>query len=110
MGGAKIINASFYGDPVGGLAGSKYWMAQLGETKDMAAVRNQDIKMGKADFVFGDVDALVDKSRYQKYVLSDEKGKSIAFWGRKGVKYPPKDFKVSDMDVLLKRRVINVQK
>lgn len=107
IGGAKIINDSFYGDPVGGLAGSKYWMPQFGETKEMAAVRAHDIKDGKADFVFGDVDTIIDKCRYQNYLIMDKKGKSISFWGRKGLHYPPKNFQVSDMDILLKRRVID---
>lgn len=91
---------------MGSLPGSKYWLVQLGETPEMAAVRNRDIREGKADFVFTDQEALIDKKRYQQYTLTDSKGKSISFWGVKGLRYPPKNFEVSDMDVLLKRRII----
>lgn len=104
---AKMINASHFGDPVGSLPGSKYWLTQLGETEEMAAVRKRDIIKGKADFILVDTDSLIDKKRYQLYKLVDKKGKSLEFWGVKGLKYPPEDFHVSDMDVLLKRRVIN---
>lgn len=108
--GASIINQSYYGDPVGSIPGSKYWLPQLGETPEMAAVRNRDIINGRADFIFGNVAALIDKKRYHQYILKDHKGKSISFWGMKGLRYPPKNFRVSNMDVLLKRRVINVVK
>ena len=50
---------------------------------------------------------LIDKERYQLYTLVDKKGESISFWGIKGLNYPPEDFHVSNMDILLKRRVIN---
>lgn len=72
----------------------------------MAHGRLHDVRECKADFIFGDYDALIDRNRYQKYVLTDSHGKTISFWGVKGLRYPPKNFKVSDMDVLLKRRVV----
>lgn len=103
---ARVINSTV-GDPVGSIPGSKYWLPQLGETAEMAEVRYCDIRDNKADFVFGDFDKLIDKNRYQRYNLVDDKGDSISFWGVKGLRYPPKDFSVSDIDVLLKRRVIN---
>lgn len=104
---AKVINHSSVGDPVGSLPGSKYWLPQLGETAEMAAVRQRDIRESKADFIFGDCEMLIDKERYQLYTLVDKKGESISFWGIKGLNYPPEDFHVSNMDILLKRRVIN---
>ena len=73
----------------------------------MAAVRQRDIRESKADFIFGDCEMLIDKERYQLYTLVDKKGESISFWGIKGLNYPPEDFHVSNMDILLKRRVIN---
>lgn len=106
----RIINESTVGDPVGSIPGSKYWLAQFGETPEMRNLRNRDIHDGNADVIFGNVDALVNKKIFQKYTICDDKGKSISFWGRKGLKYPPKDFYVSDMDILLKKRVINIEK
>ena len=106
IGGGKIIGTSNYGDPGLTIPGSKYWIPQLGETSEMAHGRLHDVRECKADFIFGDYDALIDRNRYQKYVLTDSHGKTISFWGVKGLRYPPKNFKVSDMDVLLKRRVV----
>ncbi len=107
IGGARIIGQSQYGDPVGSLPGSKYWLPQLGETPEMASIRNNDISNGKADFIFSGQTELINKKRYQRYILTDSHGKSVSFWGVKGLRYPPKNFEVSGVDVLLKRRVIN---
>lgn len=91
------------------LAGTKYWLSQLGETKEMALSRREDVKMNKADFVFGDFEDIIDKSHYEKYNLTDKRGTSVSFWGPKGLKYPTDNFCVSDLDILFKKRVINAK-
>lgn len=101
-----IITPGNNGVTTGCLAGTKYWLPQLGETDEMYMSRIEDVKRKHADFVFGNYEDVIDSTFYEKYILTDAKGVSVSFWGLKGLNYPPDDFHISDWDVLIKRKIV----
>lgn len=95
------------GMPVNVLPGCTYWTDQVGKTDEMTKLQWQSIEKAEPDFISIDVNyngserecALA--SGYQYYLTV--KGQDL--YGRKGLKFPPKNFKVSNTDILLKRKI-----
>lgn len=102
------------GMPVGCLPSTLYWIKQVGVTDEMKQSRKEAIAKHKPDFIFANK---YDKEEIQQIVVAGYQyyltipvpvysGVGYELYGPKGLKLPPKDFCVSDMDILLKRRII----
>lgn len=94
-----------FGTPVGALPSSKYWSTQTNPTREMLAGQDADIATGRADFVItyskAEYDSLLTSSGYQRlYEFAP-----LALYSKHRVQAPPASFRVSSMDVLLKRNV-----
>lgn len=101
------------GMPVNSLPATRHWIRQAGATSDMLKSRDEAIKQHKPDFIINtgnrwDLDSYgkLGKSAIAagyKYYFSIMPGWDL--YGPKGLKMPPKDFTVSNMDVLMKRKI-----
>jgi len=116
----KLIYSFFdfgYGTPAGALPGCKYWTCQVGASKNMISEREHALKQQLPDFVIvcfaNDFDNLIEQSGYIKYYSwITQQGRTFLeshLYGKQGLILPSKDFQVSSMDVLLKRRIIPVK-
>jgi len=96
-----------YGVPAGALPGSVYWTSQTGATKEMVRVQYEDVVSMKSDFVLAHQTAPND-SLFTKlgYVLQCNTA-GLSLYSRYSLPPMPSDFSVSNMDVLLKRRVFS---
>lgn len=101
------------GMPVNSLPATKHWIRQAGATNEMLQSREEAIKQHKPDFIIntGNRWDLISYDKLgksaiaagYKYYLAIMPGWEL--YGPKGLRMPPKDFKVSDMDVLMKRKI-----
>lgn len=84
-----------------------YWTRQNGQTDAMRKSRVQAKIDSVPDFIIVDcwLTRKVSVPSYYKLYVAYENGHKSLLYGRPGLKLPPKDFNVSDWDVLLKRRV-----
>ena len=110
-----------YGTPAHALPGCKYWTGQVGATEKMMSERALAVKQQLPDFVFVLTDfsnadyymSLLQQSGYIKYhtwiTQEGTKGYQTHLYGRPGFSLPSSDFRVSAMDILLKRRIISVK-
>lgn len=101
------------GIPVNALPGTKYFCLQAGYTSEMAKSQDLGAMSGKADFI------VIPAERESRLALRlEQKGykryyrfQSILFntemtlYSKHNLRMPPKDFHVSNMDVLLKREI-----
>lgn len=110
-----ILNAGIecgLGMPCNALPGTKYWTRQTGVTEEMIKSRVNAAKKREATFVTvykgnsEEYKAAVKAAGYHYYMTYvNTLGDSLAFYGPSGLKMPPKGFKVSNMDILLKRKI-----
>lgn len=97
------------GLPVNSLPGTTYWIGQMGQTPQMIQSRWKAVEERKPDFIavqVGDEELKqkVEAAGYQYYMTLFVKWE-LMLYGRKGLKMPPKNFQVSSMDILLKRKI-----
>ena len=115
----KLLNVGHergYGISCHTLPAGKYWATQNGATKDMNKERDVLIKENKADFIIVTIYEPIEKADSVYLALENVGYKECYQWGNsaesmkylftnKEIKQPPTDFHVSNMDVLLKRRI-----
>jgi hypothetical protein len=107
-----------YGTPSHALPACKYWTRQVGATEKMLSERESALKQQIPDFFIyvwpNDNDSiyfanLLQESGYIKYhTWTVQQSKWLLeahLYGRPGFSLPPKDFHISPIDVLLKRRI-----
>ena len=95
-----------YGTIAGALPASKYWSTQTDPTQEMLDIQHKDAMSGKADFIIAymttENDKLFSEIGYHKlYVFS-----GLVLYGKHKISVPSTKH-VSNMDVLLKRRVFD---
>ena len=107
-----------YGTPAHALPGCKYWAEQLGATDTMELERDLAIKDHRPDFVFvmsafsnySHFTELLQQSGYVKYYTWTTQEAANFYktylYGKPGFELPSKDFHVSPMDILLKRKIL----
>jgi len=110
----KIMNSSLevgIGMTANTLPATLYWSRQNGATAQMDESRWDAVAQHKPDFITVTVfpaDTLLKQKAiaagYHYYMTLTNHGREL--YGPAGLKLPPKDFRVSDMDILLKRRII----
>ena len=105
------------GVPVGHLPACRYWICQMGATKEMLAERIEFLESGEADFIcLGEYSDGLDDAHlrklgykcYGKVTYADSLRGYFLLYGRPGLKLPPDDFYVSDWDVWLKRNIFGI--
>lgn len=102
------------GVPVGVLPGTKYWATQLGATPEMEKNQEETVRNQLTDFVIVS-NLFPDTEKHQEIVLSS--GYRLVYeytcYGehyflytkQRDLSLPPADFHVSEMDILLKRKM-----
>lgn len=88
------------------LPGTRYWIGQVGATEQMKQEALTAVDQRKADFILTSSKSEMEKhairAGYQYYLTCME---GCKIYGPKGLKLPPKEFQVSTMDILLKRKI-----
>ena len=104
-----------YGTPAHALPGCKYWTGQVGISDKMVSEREFAIKQQLPDFVivftYNNFEDILEQSGYVKYytwITQEAMTMHIEthLYGKPGLILPPKDFNISSMDILLKRRIL----
>ena len=102
------------GVPVSVLPGTKYWATQLGATPEMEKNQEETVRNQLTDFVIVS-NLFPDTEKHQEIVLSS--GYRLVYeytcYGEhyflytkhRDLSLPPADFHVSEMDILLKRKM-----
>jgi len=110
-----------YGTPAHALPGCKYWTGYLEATNQMVLDRELAIKQCLPDFVFvlsgfSNSDyytQLLQQSGYIKYYTWMTQEATTCYethlYGKLGLFIPSKDFHISSMDILLKRKILPVK-
>lgn len=92
------------------LPACRYWKLQSGATSEMLALRRKAVADGAADFVCyapGSGEQITEQTILDAgYVYYCRAIGEERVYGRPGCSLPPSDFKVTDLDVWLKRDVI----
>lgn len=93
-----------YGTLAGALPASKYWSTQTDPTQEMLDVQHRDAMTGKADFIITyltpENDKLFTEIGYRKvYEFT-----GLALYSKHKLKIPSEPIRVSNLDVLLKRK------
>jgi len=110
----KIINCGLeygIGLPANALPATLHYSHQNGATKEMEDKQKEAIRQHKADFItiaHNDTTAfrnIINAGDYQRYISIPLPDGVFDLYGKKGFKLPSKDFKVSSMDILLKRKI-----
>lgn len=107
----KIMNSSHeigFGMPSNTLPSTLYWSRQNGATETMDESRWKAVAGHKPDFITVALTDTLLKEKvvaagYQYYMALPVVWRDL--YGRPGLKLPPKDCKVTDMDILLKRKI-----
>lgn len=102
-----------WGTPVNALPGSKYYNTQYGETKEMRNRKHQDVLQQIPDFIcmeeaflHEDAMEIVKKAGYTLCYDFHWWHHHFYFYTKhKGIKPPTKDIHISNIDILLKRRI-----
>lgn len=105
----KIMNSSHefgIGMSVNTLPATLYWSGQNGATKEMMKSRREAVMQHKPDFIIViPTDTMLKNATiaagYKRYI--PVMGREL--YGPKGLKMPPKDFHLSNMDILLKHKI-----
>lgn len=109
----KLLN-SYYEIGIGisanTLPATLYWSRQNGATKAMDESRRKAVAQHKPDFIMvSPTDSVLKQcaitAGYEYYLSISEYEHKGDIYGRKGLKLPPKDFNVSTIDILLKRKI-----
>lgn len=102
------------GLPDNSLPGTKYWTLQAGYTPEMKAGQLKAVEAKTADFIIIPVNSqynyhksLLLRLGYKPYYRYSHPLFSIKqeIYSKHNLRMPPKDFHVSNMDVLLKRKI-----
>lgn len=100
--------------PVDGIPATTYWTTQVGATDLMMKSQINAMKSGIADFIvaadneefpIAQTDSLITLCGYHELMKFRTIETDFILYSKQNVKEPPKDFHVSNLDVLLKRRV-----
>lgn len=103
-----------YGIPVNSLPGTKYNTEQGGCTPEMRKEQTKGVMKGKADFITVAIDNAFSKHKHTLEMLGYKpyytfsapiQGGQLMLFSKHHLRMPPKDFHVSNMDVLLKRKI-----
>lgn len=93
------------GLPVNSLPGTRYWTGQYGATEQMTNERLKAVDSHQSDFLLikpqSEWKERAVRAGYQHYLSCMDH----ELYGPKGLKMPPKDFSVSKMDIMLKRKI-----
>lgn len=94
-----------YGTIAGALPASKYWSTQTDPTQEMLDIQHKDAMSGKADFIIAYKTSENDKlfSEIGYYKLYEFSG--LTLYSKHNLKNPAPTIKVSNLDILLKRKV-----
>lgn len=100
--------------PVNGLPATRYWTTQIGATDKMMKSQIKAIKNGIADFIVAadnqeypilQSDSLITQSGYKELMKFRTLETDFILYSRHQLTEPPKDFHISNIDVLLKRKI-----
>lgn len=100
--------------PVDGIPATTYWTTQVGATDAMMKAQIKAMKSGVADFIIAadneefpitQTDSLITLSGYHELMKFRTIETDFTLYSKHYVKEPPKGFHVSNLDVLLKRKL-----
>lgn len=100
--------------PVEGLPATRYWTTQVGATNSMLDSQIEAIKSKTADFIVaGDhyqyplaqTDSFIKHNGYNSLIAFRTLETDFILYSKHQLKVPPKDFHVSNMEILFKRRI-----
>lgn len=100
--------------PVDGIPATTYWATQIGSTDYMMKSQIEAIENGIADFIvaadneeypIAQTDSIITRSGYHELMRFRTIETDFIFYSKHKISEPPKDFHVSNNDVLFKRKI-----
>ena len=100
--------------PVDGIPATTYWATQIGATDYMMRSQTDAMENGIADFIVAadneeypikQTDSLITKSGYYELMRFNTLETDFVLYSKHKVSEPPKDFHVSNFEVLLKKQL-----
>ena len=100
--------------PVNGLPATRYWTTQIGATDKMMKSQIKAIKNGIADFIVAadnkeypilQSNSLIIQSGYRELMKFRTLETDFILYSKHQLTEPPRNFHVSNVDVLLKRKI-----
>lgn len=100
--------------PVDGVPATTYWTTQIGATDSMMKSQIEAMKSGISDFIVAadneefpicDTDSLIKQSGYHELMKFRAIETDFILYSKHQVNEPPENFHISNIDVLLKRRL-----
>lgn len=103
------------GTPVDALPGTRYWSSQMGATQEMLGSQLDGVRKGTADFILVSdfsqplalTDSILHTAGYHPVHEHQFNNTHQVLYSRHVLRPLPHDFRVSNWDVLLKRKIFN---